>query len=153
MKRLVAVAAAVLAASVMLCQSADAERLHKRHVRPTGTDPRVVGTSLVVGAGATAGYFALGGWHWNDWDINANGFTKFGAWATTTIGCMAVAPMASSAVVQRPLTLREAQVITAGCLVPIVGGWLVNAAWNQHPEWDQYEAPVVRPARLVARRH
>jgi phosphate/sulfate permease len=152
MKRLVAVAAAVLAASVMLCQTANAGP-HKRHARPTSTDPRIVGATIAVGAGAAAGYFALGGWHWNAWDLNASGLTKFGAYMGTTIGCMAVAPMVSSAVVSRPLTLREAQVVVAGCALPIVGGWLVNEAWNQHPEWDQYEAPVPQPVRLVRRRH
>ncbi|HZP76365.1 MAG TPA: hypothetical protein VFB45_09510 [Pseudolabrys sp.] len=133
------------AASVLCCQAANAGPRKE-------LDPRLTATSIGVGAAGTAAYFALGGWHWSDWDINRNGFTKFGAWSATTIGCMAISPMIGSAVVQRPLTLREAQTMTASCVVPIVGGWLVNEAWNAHPEWQQYEAQPV-PVAMRVRRH
>ncbi len=46
----------------------------------------------------------------------------------TTIGCMAVAPIVGTVVLNRPLTLREGQVLAGSCVVPIIGGWLVNAA-------------------------
>lgn len=144
MQRLIA-AAAVAAALVLSGHAADAGPRKQ-------LDPRLTATSIGVGAGATAAYFAIGGWHFNgEWDLSANGLTKFGAYTATTIGCMAVSPMIGSAVVQRPLTLREGQVLTASCLIPIVGGWLVNEAWNAHPEWEQYEAQP-RPVAVRVRR-
>jgi len=137
MQRLIAAGAAAAA----LCLSSHAADAGPRKQ----LDPRLTVTSIAVGAGATVAYFGIGGWHFNgEWNLsNGNGVTKFGAWAATTIGCMAVSPMVGSVVVQRPLTLREAQVLTASCVIPIIGGWLVNEAWNAHPEWQQYEVQPV----------
>ena len=32
--------------------------------------------------------------------------------------------------------MREAHVLVGSCVIPIVGGWLVNEAYDAHPEWD-----------------
>jgi len=92
-----------------------------------------------VGAASTATYLSINQWNVNHW--NATAITQFGALASTTIGCMAVAPTLSSLVVDRALTMREAHVLFASCLLPVIGGWLVNQAYNEHPEWEAGEAP------------
>ena len=32
--------------------------------------------------------------------------------------------------------MREAYVMTADCVIPFVGDWLMNQAFNAHPEWE-----------------
>ena len=129
----IAAAAAIFA---IICQPAEAAHRH-RHL-----DQRLVATSIGVGAGMTAAYFAIDNWSlkWRD----VNGFTALSAIAATTIGCMALSPMVGSAVVHRPLTMREAHVLAGSCIIPIIGGWLVNAAYNAHPEWEAADKPVHR---------
>jgi hypothetical protein len=51
------------------------------------------------------------------------------------MGCAALSPIVATAVINRPLTYREAHIMIADCLIPIVGGWLVNEAYNQHILW------------------
>ena len=60
---------------------------------------------------------------------------------------MAVSPMVATMVVNRPLTMREAHVLVASCVLPIVGGWLVNEAYDAHPEWEAGAVPVVKHHR------
>ena len=52
------------------------------------------------------------------------------------IGCAALSPMVATVVLNRPLTFREAHYLIASCVLPIVGGWLVNQAYDAHPEWE-----------------
>ena len=80
-------------------------------------------TSAVVGAGATAAYFAINDWNWK-WDSGRSGLTSAGAIAATTIGCAAVSPMVATVVLNRPLSYREAHVLVASCIIPFVGGWI-----------------------------
>jgi hypothetical protein len=47
--------------------------------------------------------------------------------------------MLASAIEGRELTLREAGVLFGSCVVPIVGGLLVNAAWDANPQWERFE--------------
>ncbi len=123
-----AIFAAVIAAFAFTCQGADAH--WRKH-----SDKRLTAVSIGVGAASTAAYFGINDWRWNDWS-NSSGLTRAGAWGATTIGCMAVSPMVATLVVNRPLTMREAHVLVASCVLPIVGGWLVNAAYDAHPEWE-----------------
>ena len=102
-------------------------------------------TSAVVGAGATAAYFAINDWNWK-WDSGRSGLTSVGAIAATTIGCAAVSPMVATAVLNRPLSYREAHVLVASCIIPFVGGWLVNEAYDHHILWAPDE-PAVAPEK------
>ena len=134
-KKLAGIAAAA-AVFVMICQPAKAEHRH-RHV-----DKRLTAVSIGVGAGMTAAFFAM-----DDWALkwrNVHGFTALSAWGATTIGCLALSPMVGSALLHRPLTMREAHVLAGSCIIPIIGGWLVNAAYNAHPEWEAADKPVHR---------
>jgi hypothetical protein len=38
--------------------------------------------------------------------------------------------------VNRPLKFQEAHYLIASCVLPVVGGWLVNQAYAAHPEWE-----------------
>jgi hypothetical protein len=102
-------------------------------------------TSTVVGAGATAAYFAINDWNWK-WDSARSGLTSAGAIVATTIGCAAVSPMVATAVLNRPLSYREAHVLVASCIIPFVGGWLVNEAYDHHIMWAPDE-PAAAPTR------
>ena len=98
-------------------------------------DPRLATSNFVVGVGATAGYFALRHHHRGAaWKGTVHGALP--AYALTSIGCAAVSPIVGTIIVNRPLTQREVGVSTANCFLPFVGGWLVNAAWDAHPEWS-----------------
>ncbi|MGN6572602.1 MAG: hypothetical protein ACTHLO_14435 [Pseudolabrys sp.] len=94
------------------------------------------------GAAATATYFALNDWNWK-WDSARHGITATGAYVGTTIGCAAVSPMIATALLNRPLKYREAHELLAGCVVPIVGPWLVEQAYDHHVLWAPDEEPVV----------
>jgi hypothetical protein len=125
MTKRLGVFAAVIAVSVMFCQGAQAH--------DDSTKLKVV--QIGVGAASAAGYYAIGGWHWNRWDYSS-GLTRLGAGVATTIGCAALTPIVATVVLNRPLTMREGHVVFADCLIPFIGGWLVNQAYDAHPEWE-----------------
>ena len=101
---------------------------HHRHL-----DHRLKVVSIGVGAASTAAYLAstIG-----TGDGNTAALSQGGAIALTTVGCMALSPIVGTIVVNRELTMREAHVMAASCVVPIIGGWLVEAAYDAHPEWE-----------------
>jgi|SRR5450631_1172352 hypothetical protein len=140
MNRKIAIFAAAIAAFAFTCQSADAH-WRKHH------DKRLTAVAIGVGAASTAAYLSINNWRLNGW--NASGITAFGALAATTGGCIAVSPMVATLVVGRTLTVREVHVLTGSCLIPIVGGWLVNAAYDAHPEWE----PDVKPHHGMMKHH
>jgi hypothetical protein len=65
------------------------------------------------------------------------------AYGVTTFGCMVVYPMVATVVLNRQLTPREAYVGMADCVVPIIGGWLVDAALP-HDAWTDGLPPTAR---------
>ncbi len=133
MNRKLGVFIAAVAAVALTVQAADAE---SRKI-----DPRLKVISTGVGVGTTAATFALNDWHWK-WDSTRHGITAAGALAATTIGCAALSPIVATAVLDRPLTYREAHVLIADCVIPIIGGWLVNEAYNNGWLWAPDEKPV-----------
>ena len=140
MKRTLALVAACVAAFAFTVQAANAGSRH--HI-----DKRVKVVALGVGAASTAAYFAINDWKWK-WS-NSSGLTSLAAWGATTIGCAAVSPMVATVVLKRPLTNREAGVLLGSCVVPILGGWLVNEAYNAHPDWE----PGVKKARYHKKKY
>ena len=50
----------------------------------------------------------------------------------------------------RELTFREAHVLAGNCVLPIIGGLLVNAAYNANPHWEP--APKKPARKRVVRR-
>jgi len=105
-------------------------------------------TGIGVGAAATAGYFAFNNWNWK-WDSGRAGITSLGAMVGTTIGCAALSPFVASAVLERPLKYREAHELVAGCVIPVIGSWLVDQAYDNGILWAPDEAP---PA-VVKKKH
>jgi hypothetical protein len=131
MNRKIALFAALVAAFAFTSQGAQA---HGHHIKK-----KIVVTAVVVGAASTAAYFAINNWKWN-WNNNS-GISSLGAWGATTLGCAVVSPMVATVLLDRPLTMREAHILVGSCVVPIVGGWIVNEVWNAHPEWEAGTAP------------
>ena len=103
------------------------------------TDPRLSAVSFGVGAASTAGFFALRNWQLHN-KGRLNGLGINGAAIMTTGGCLALSPIVGTIVVQRELTFREAYGLTADCIIPFVGAWLVNKAFDAHPEWEPKKA-------------
>ena len=142
MNRKLAIFAAAVAAFAVTCQAANAGARKE-------IDPRITTTSWIVGGAATAGYFAF-----NDWRVggswhNASGVSRAGAWGITSFACAAISPMVATVVLKRPLKYREAHILIGSCIVPIVGGWLVNEAYNAHWLWAPDEQA---PKKVVHRR-
>jgi hypothetical protein len=96
----------------------------------TQRDFRLTVVSTAVGLGATAGYFAL------RHEPIAYRPPTGAAYGLTTIGCAAAFPIIGTLVVQRALTTREVYVGVANCAIPVVGGWLVEAAFRGQPWYE-----------------
>ena len=133
--------AALVAALALVSTDTDAKGRHHKY----RSDQRIKAVGLVVGAASTATYFALNDWRWKWNNNNGSGLTSLGAYAVTSAGCMVVAPIVATVVVDRPLTMREVHVLAGGCIVPIVGGWIVDKIWDAHPEW---EPAAAKPMKL-----
>jgi hypothetical protein len=129
-----AIVASLVAGLVMVCQPARAENLPFPFSRHPKVDQRVATAGLGVGLGSTAAYFIAKKGHGTDW----------GAYGAATVGCMVLAPMIAGILVpERELTTREVLVMEGSCIVPIIGGFLVNALFDANPQW---EAPPPRVA-------
>jgi peptidoglycan/LPS O-acetylase OafA/YrhL len=138
--------AALAAVFAMGLQSAQATSPRDR------TTLTVVGTG--VGAGMTAAYFGINDWRWK-WNSAQAGMTALQATVLTTMGCAALSPIVATAVLNRPLSYREAHILIGGCVIPIVGGWLIDQAYENHVLWapdePQPAAAKVRRTRHVRR--
>ncbi|MBI4274636.1 MAG: hypothetical protein HY659_08050 [Rhizobiales bacterium] len=143
MRKFLFVVVALIAALGMMSQSAEAaKKKAKVVVTPspwawtwpwTVHDPRLAGSNFVVGAGATGLYYGLRGGH----NGTRHGWHSSGAaYAGASIACAAASPIIGTLVVNRQLTRREVLVSTANCALPIIGGWMVNAWIDNHPEWE-----------------
>lgn len=144
MKGMHAALAAAIAVLALSAQAADAKS--GRHV-----DDRITKVAIGVGTASSAGYFALNDWHFNHWNSARHGITSLGAWGLTTVGCAALSPIVATAVLNRPLTYREAHVLIGSCFIPVIGGWLVNEAYNNHILWAPDEQPEPKPHRKKAK--
>jgi hypothetical protein len=139
MKKLLCVAAAFAFAMVLFGQGARAEE----EFRFFRGDRKLIVPTVAVGAATTGAYFAVR----NHGGGGAHRFTELSAFGLTTVGCMALTPLVSGIVVQRELTRREVHEMIANCVVPFIGGWLVDAYFDHHPERDLDRPPVVKVKR------
>lgn len=127
MKRTIAVVASLIAAVALSCTSADAHWRHRK------VDHRVKAVEVGAAVASTVTYFSLLDWNWSK---HSAGY-KWGAAGAVTLGCLVVSPIIAAALVpERQLTNREVGVLAGSCVIPIIGGWLVNAAYDAHPEWE-----------------
>ena len=134
MKRQIGFVAIAIATVALMCQSADASGRRHHKQPPQGGGQELAVTGFGVGVASTLTFLSINGWTFNR-HTNTNGLSTGGAYAVTTVGCAAVSPMVATVLLRRPLTMREGHVLIAGCVVPFVGPWLVNAAYDAHPEW------------------
>lgn len=110
-------------------------------------DPRLTATGLAVGLGSDAAYFALRHKVWYNGVRIHHGITPLGAYAFTTVGCAAVFPIVATMWLNRPLTPREAYRGMADCVIPFIGGWIVDM-YLPHTAW--YDGT---PARVAYHHH
>lgn len=129
-------------------------------------DERLFAVELGVGLASTASYYVIrdkARWI-------SHGYSAAVPYALSSIGCAAGTTLIGAAVVYategRPLTSREALKLGANCILPVVGGVLVDASFDANPQWEAgvVAAPVaaagpvvvgarsVRPARARNRR-
>jgi len=109
-------------------------------------DPRLTATEFAVGAGSTAGYFALRH-KYGSTPISPRPqylATPLGAYGMTTIGCAAAFPIVGTLWLNRPLTTHEVWHGMADCVVPFVGGWAMDYAFAGSAWYED---------RPVGRRH
>lgn len=147
MTRLFAIVFSVLVALPLGSHSAGAfEGLFTRHPK---IDRRVATTATVAGVGSTVAYWSL-----LDWKTSGHSSSyQLGVWGGVTFGCMVLSPMLAAAMVpERHLTTREVFVLQGGCLIPVVGGWLVNAMFDANPHWEAHERPVVAQRAVTSQR-
>ena len=137
MTRVFAIAFSLLVALPLGSQTASAfEGIFTRHPK---IDRRVATTATVSGVGSTVAYWSLLDWKWSGHSSSY----QWGVWGGVTAGCMALSPMIAAAMVpERHLTTREVLVLQGGCLIPVVGGWLVNAMFDANPHWEAHERAV-----------
>ena len=129
MQRWLGIVMVAVASLALFCKSADADPF--KHIKKT--DPRLTAAGIGVGLGMTGAYIGLrGGWNGDGTKYVSSG----GAFALTTVGCMALTPIVSTIVVGRELTMREAHAMVADCVIPFLGSMIVNAAFDDHPEWE-----------------
>ncbi len=62
------------------------------------------------------------------------------AYGVTAYACAVVYPMIGTVWLNRPLTPREAYVGMANCVVPVIGGWIVDAVLP-HDAWTDGTPP------------
>ena len=133
MNRSLAIFAAVIAAFAFTCQGADAKS-RRHHI-----DKRLAAVSIGVGAASTAAYLRHQRLEWKLERQRHYAVRRLGRHDHRLRGGVADG---GDVVLNRPLTMREAHVLIGSCVIPIVGGWLVNEAYDAHPEWEAGTVPV-----------
>ena len=95
---------------------------------------------IIAGAGMTAAYFALNCNHNFSHCHKFTSATSLKWYGLTTVGCFALSPIIAGGLVSlnehRELRSSEVFMMTADCVVPILGGLIMRAAFDAHPEWD-----------------
>lgn len=130
-------AVAVMFTVALSAQAAQAGTIKELLAKGGHKDKTLNVTDTVVGGAATGAYFLV-----RNHGEGFNRPTELTAAGLTTIGCMALSPIIGGIVTQRELTRREVHVMMANCVIPFIGGWLMNAYFDAHPERDSVP-PVV----------
>lgn len=102
--------------------------------------PNVTAGQLIAGLSMTAAYFAATCRH--DFNHCAR-FTSHRAlkyYGLTTVGCFALSPIIGGLLVsaneRRELRSSEVFMMVGDCVVPIIGGLIMKAAFDANPQWD-----------------
>lgn len=116
-------------------------------------DPRLTATGIGLGIASTGATYALTHKHGVPAVRTASPGVALGV---TTFGCMVLYPIIGTIALHRELTPREAYSGIAGCVIPFIGGWIVDQTLP-HNAW--YDGIPVRRAdhphasRQSVRRH
>jgi len=102
--------------------------------------PNVTAGQLIAGGGMAAVYFT------QTCNRNFTRCARFDSarslkwYGLTTVGCFALSPIIGGLLVsaneKRELRSSEVFMMVGDCVVPIIGGWLMKAAFDAHPQWD-----------------
>jgi hypothetical protein len=142
-----------LAAALMVACGLQSQAARAQDNRPPWAflfihqDPRLTGTGVALGIGSDVASYALV--HKHGVPATRIASPAF-AYGITAFGCAVVYPILGTLVLHRALTPREAYVGIAGCVVPIVGSWIVDAMLP-HTRW--YDGVPARPHHRYYRRH
>ncbi len=111
-------------------------------------DPRLTATGIGIGVATTGASYALTHKH----GVPAvRTMSPGAAFAVTTFGCMVLYPIIGTIAVHRELTPREAYSGIAGCVIPFVGGWIVDKTLPHNAWYDG--VPATRAWRHGHRHH
>jgi len=106
----------------------------------TNRSPNVLAGQIIAGGSMTAVYFTQICHHNFHHCANFTSAKALKWYGITTVGCMALSPIIGGLLVsaneRRELRSSEAMGMLADCVVPIIGGWIVQAAYDAHPEWN-----------------
>ena len=134
-KTLLGLALAVAAFTGLVAQSGKANAFLL-----TNRSPNVLAGQIVVGAGMAAVYWTRICHHNFHHCANWTSPKALKWWGITTVGCMALTPIVGGLLVSynehREMRSSEVLGMAADCVVPIIGGWIMQAAFDAHPEWD-----------------
>ena len=96
-------------------------------------DPRLTATGIGLGIASTGATYALTHKH----GVPAVATTSAGvAFGVTTFGCMVLYPMIGTIALHRELTPREAYSGILGCVIPFIGGWIVDKTLPHNAWYD-----------------
>ena len=128
-----AVALAALGGIVAHSSRAEAFPLTKR-------SPNVLAGQLVVGLGMSAVYWTRICHHNFHHCADFTSAKALKWYSITTIGCMALSPIVAGLLVsaneRRELRSSEVLGMAADCVLPFIGGWIMQAALDANPQWD-----------------
>ena len=129
MKRSVAIAAAAIAAIAVTTTSANAggrHRHHHHHGQAAVVSSITGAISQGIAWGVHSSHHHVGG--------HSSG-THWGVYGAGVAGCLVVSPIVSTIILNRPLTMREAWVGGGNCVLPVIGGIIVDHMFAHHG-WD-----------------
>jgi len=102
--------------------------------------PNVQAGQIIAGLGMTAAYYSA------ICNSNFSRCARFDSprslkwYGLTTVGCFALSPIIGGLLVSanenRELRSSEVFMMTADCVLPIIGGWIAKAAFDANPHWD-----------------
>jgi hypothetical protein len=102
--------------------------------------PNVTAGQIIAGGGMMVAYWSLAcHGHLNHCRPYSNNFSA--KWyGLTTVGCFALSPIIGGGLVslneQRELRSSEVAIMIGDCVLPILGGWIMKAAYDANPQWD-----------------
>jgi len=96
-------------------------------------DPRLTATGIGIGIASTGASYALTHKHGVPAVRTASPGVAFGV---TSFGCAVLYPIVGTILLHRELTPREAYSGMLGCVVPFVGGWIMDQTLPHDPWYD-----------------